>query len=106
MTVDDRLDLAVSSARDDDGDVAGFQVAADEVGVVALVGQQHAGLGTGLRHHRGITLDVRGLPTGQGDGDRQAQPVASQMDLGREATARTAQTLAFRAPFLSAPAAC
>jgi len=47
MTVHDRLDLAVSLARDDDGDVAGFQVAPDEVGVVALVGQKHARLGSG-----------------------------------------------------------
>ncbi len=105
MAVDDGLDLSVSFGGDDGDDASGRQVGKDEVGVVSLVGEQDTGLGTGLVHDRGIALHIGDLPAAQRDRDREAQSVAAEMDLGREAAARAAKTLVL-IPFFSAPAAC
>ncbi len=96
--------LSVSLGGDDGGDASGLRVGQDEVGVVYLVGQQDAGLGPGLVHDRGIAFHVGDLSAAQRDRDREAQSVAAEMDLGREATARAAKTLVL-IPFSSAPAA-
>lgn len=106
MTVDDRLDLAIALWRDDGGDSLGVQVGEDGVGVVALVAHEHLGGGAGLGHERRVAFDVGGFAAGQDDGDGQAQAVGSQMDLGREATARAAKTFALSSRFFLAPAAC
>ena len=104
MAVDDGLDLAVPPGGDDGGDVSGFQVGQDEVGVVALVGEQDARVGTGLVHHRRIALHIRDLTAAQTNRDGEALSVAAEMDLGREATSRAAKILILSPPF--APAAC
>lgn len=99
VTVDDWLNLAVSPGRDDAGDAACFKVRPDEVRIVAPVGQQHTRFRAGSGHDWSMARDVRTPGSDQGDGGRQAQAVASQMDLGREAAARTAKTVAFNALF-------
>jgi hypothetical protein len=105
MAVDDGLNLSVALGGDDGGDAPGSQVVADEVGVVSLVGEQHAGRWAGLVHNGRIALNIGDLPAAQRDRDREAQSVAAEMDLGREATARAAKTLVL-IPLFSAPAAC
>ena len=105
MAVDDGLDLAVPLGRDDGGNASRLQVGQDEVGVVSLVGEQDSRLRAGLVHDRGIAFHIGDLTAAQGDRDREAQSVAAEMDLGREATARAAKTLVL-IPFFSAPAAC
>ncbi len=106
MAIDDGLDLTVALGRDDGGDATLIEIGEDGVGVVSLIAKQHLGLGSGLGHDGRVASDVGDLATGQNHGDRQAQPVAPQMDLGREATARAAKTFAVSAPFFWAPAAC
>jgi len=105
VSVDDGLDLAVSLGRDDGSDTSGLQVGEDEVGVVSLVGEQDARRRPGLVHDRRIAFHIRDLTAAQRDRDREAQSVAAEMDLGREATTRAAKTLVL-IPFFSAPAAC
>lgn len=105
MAVDGGLNLSVTLAGDDGGDASGVEVFADEVGVVSLVGEQHAGLRAGLIHDRRVAFHIGDLPAAQRDRDREAQSVAAEMDLGREAAARAAKTLVL-IPFFSAPAAC
>lgn len=105
MAVYDGLDLSVSLGWNDGGDAAGLQVGQDEVSVVPLVGEQDAGLRAGFVHDRRIAFHIGDLPAAQRDRDREAQSVAAEVDLGREATARAAKTLVL-IPFFSAPAAC
>ena len=107
MPVDDRLDLAISLWRDDCGYASTFEVGEDGVGVVAFVGEHDLWLRAGLGHDRRIAFDVGDPAAGQNHRDRQAQAVAPQMDLGREATARAAKTLVLSSRrFFWAPAAC
>ena len=105
MAVDEGLNLSVSLGGDDVCDASVAQVLADEVGVVSLVGKQNARRGSWLAHNRAVAFHIRGLTAAQRDRDREAQSVAAEMDLGREATARAPKTLV-PAPFFSAPAAC
>ena len=105
MTVDDGLNLAVPPCGNDGDDIPGVKVGQDEVGVVSLVGEQHARLWAGFVHDRRIALHIGDLTAAQRDRDKEAQSVAAEMDLGREATARAAKTLVL-IPFFSAPAAC
>jgi len=106
MPVDDGLDLSVAFWRNDGGDAFGFEVGQDGVGVVPLVAEQHFRLWPRLGHDRTVALHVGDFAAGQDDGDRQAQAVGPQMDLGREATARAAKTFVLSARFFWAPAAC
>ena len=105
MTVDDGLNLAVPPCGNDGDDIPGVKVGQDEVGVVSLVGEQHAGSRTWLIHDRHVAFHVGDLSAAQRDRDREAESVAAEVDLGREATTRAAKTLV-RIPFFSAPAAC
>ena len=107
VAIDDGLDLAVALRRYDGGDTAILQVGEDGVGVVALVAHEHLGLWPRLGHDRCVALDVGDLAAGEDHGDRQAQAVGPQMDLGREATSRAPKTFALRSNrFFWAPAAC
>ncbi len=101
MTVDDGLDLGVSPCGNDGDDVPGAKVGQDEVGVVSLIGEPHAGLWAGFVHDRRITFHIGDLTAAQRDGDRGGQSVAAEMDLDEEATARAAKTLIL-IPFFSA----
>ena len=82
MAVNDGLDLAIALGWDDSDDSAILQVGEDGVGVVAFVAEQNLGLGSRLGHDRGIAFDVGDLSAGENHGDRQAQAVGPQMDLG------------------------
>jgi len=106
MAVDDGLDLSIAFGRDDGGDAPGLEVGQDGVGVIALVAEHDLRLGSWLVHDRAVSLYIGDLATSQNHRDRQAQAVAPQMDLGREATARAAKTFALSARFFLAPAAC
>jgi len=97
MAVDNGLDLSVALGRDDSDDALGLKVGQDGVCVVALVAHEHLRLRSRLGHDRAISPDVRDFAAGQDHRDRQAQAVAPQMDLGREATARAAKTLVLSA---------
>lgn len=105
MSVDDRLNLAVALGGNDRGDLSRSQVVADEVGVIALTGEQNARTWAGLVHDRSVALHVGNLSAAQRDRDGEAHSVAAEMDLGREGTSRTPKTLVL-IPFLSASAAC
>ena len=106
MAVDDRLNLAVAFGRDDGGDAFGLEVGEDGVCLISLVGEYHLWLWTWLRHDRAVSFDIRDFATGQGHRDREAQAIAPEMDLGREATSRAAKTFSLSARFFLAPAAC
>ena len=103
MGVDALADLA-GPAGGDDGDAApGLHVLADRIGIVAAVSQQDAG-GRSVRLHQGRVAAIVGdLAAGDLDGYGQTRAVRPEMDLGREATARTAKTLILNPPL--APAA-
>lgn len=105
MPVHGGLHLPVSLGGNDGGDASGLQVGQNEVGVVSLVGEQDARAWARFIHDRRIAFYIGDLPAAQRDRDREAQSVAAEVDLGREATARAAKTLVLF-PFFSAPAAC
>jgi hypothetical protein len=71
----------------------------------ALVGDQDFGRGTGLIHDGLIAFDIRGFARRERHRHRQVQSIGSQVDLGREATTRTAKIFARTPPFF-APAVC
>ena len=106
MAIDLALDGSITLGRDDGGGAPCVKVGQDGVSVVAFVAEQDLGLRSRLGHDRRVALHVADLAAGQDHGDRQAQAVAPQMDLGREATARAAKTFARSARFFWAPAAC
>jgi hypothetical protein len=73
------------------------QVVADGIAVVALVGDQHLRLGPRLIHHRAEALGVGGLAGCQDECDGEPETVLTEVDLGREATTRTADIVVRRA---------
>lgn len=104
MSVDDGLYLSVSLDRNNGGDASGLEVGQDEVCVVSLVSEQDARHRTRLVHDGAVACHIRDLTAAQRDRDREAESVAAEMNLGREATARAAKTLVL-IPFFSAPGA-
>jgi len=74
------------------------------LGVIALVGEGGARLHIGTKIQQQLEeWAVAGLTTGQVEGDRLAVEIALEVDLGGEATPRSAEGLALLPPF--APAA-
>lgn len=103
VAVDALADLAASAGRNDGHAAAIFHVLADRVGVIAAVGQQDA-CGRPVRLHQGSIAAVVGdLAAGDLGRYGQAHAVRAEVDLGREATSRTAKTLILNPPL--APAA-
>ncbi|MBB5751631.1 hypothetical protein GGQ63_000674 [Prosthecomicrobium pneumaticum] len=91
------LDEAIALHRDDRLGASRSEVLADGVAVVALVGDQDPrGRATFIRD-RLVALGVGGLAGGQDEGDGQAEAVGTEVDLGREATTRTADIVVRRA---------
>lgn len=88
---------AVALHRDDRLCPARPQVVADGITVVALVGDQHLRLRPRLIHHRGEALGVGSLAGCQDESDGEPETVRTEVDLGREATTRTADIVARRA---------
>ena len=72
-------------------------------GELALMYNQHFGIGVVIGHQLGIGGAVVRLAGRQRQAEGQAMDVGAEVDLGREATARAPKALAVRPPF--APAA-
>ena len=73
------------------------QIVADGIAVVALVADQHLRLRPRLIHHRAEGLGVGSLAGCQDEGDGEPETVRAEVDLGREATTRTADIVVRRA---------
>jgi len=97
------LQLAVSSGRDHGLGSHGFNVLYDGVRVVSLIGKH--GLGLVLAQQRDGLGAVIYLAAGDKKVQGQAQFIGEQMDLGRQTSSGTPQSLV-RAPFLRPVAAC
>jgi hypothetical protein len=97
------LYLAVSSGRDHSFGSHGFNMLYDCVRIVALVGQH--GLGLVLAQQLDSLGAVIHLAAGDKKVQGQAQFIGEQMDLGRQTSSGTPQSLV-RAPFLRPVAAC
>lgn len=63
-----------------------FHVLADEVCIIALVGEQDFCGWTFLFHERAIALEVRDLAACESKTYREAQSIDAEMDIGRKAT--------------------
>ena len=84
--IDRQLDQAVPLSRDHRDTAAPFHIFANEVSVVALVGEQYLGCWPIGVHDRQIALEVGDLAAGQRERYGQAQRIDAEMDLGRKAT--------------------
>ena len=69
----------------------------DRIGVVAPVGHHDLGLAA-VQQRQGFG-ELSGLPAGQPEGDRFAQAVGQQVNLGTQSTSGTPQSLIFAPPF-------
>jgi len=98
------LDFAVPSAWDDGCSSKAFDLGHDRGGVIAFVGEHDLGL-TAFEQMDGLGV-LAGLPGCKPKGDRITQTVGQQMDLRRQSTSGTPQSLVFGAPFLRPVAAC
>ena len=96
--------LLVRLGRDDGNDAARACGLAVGLAGIAFVADGRAWIDVGAEPEQdGKVRRIGFLAAGQVEGDRMAVEVSLQMDLGREAAARTAERLAFLPPF--APAA-
>lgn len=97
------LQLPVGFGRHDGHRSHGLDVVENRLTIVALVGQHPSGLAVSQQSHRlGAVID---LPCGDEEVDGQAQFIGQQVDLRRQASSGTPQSLVF-APFLRPVAAC
>lgn len=103
LAVDGHAQLAGFPHRDHWHDVSILHSFANSVSVIATIRQQDAGLGQVGVHDQIEAQIVRGLARCDVRPHGQASTIDAEVDLGREATARTAKTLS-RSPPL-APAA-
>lgn len=84
--INGQLDQPVALGRDHRGAAALFHIFANEVSIIALVGNQHLGRWSIGIHDRHISFEVGGFPAGQRHRYGQAQRIDAEMDLGRKAT--------------------
>lgn len=84
--IDRDLQKPVAFGGDHGEAAALLHVLADEVGIIALVGKQDFCRRSLLFHERAVSLVIRDFPACQGEGDREAQSIDAEMDLGRKAT--------------------
>ena len=84
--IDRQLDEAVALGRDHCGAAAPLHIFANEVSIIALVGEQHLGRWSIGIHHRHIALEVADFTACQRHRYGQAQRIDAEMDFGREAT--------------------
>lgn len=103
LAVDGDVQLSALPHRYDRHDVACFHGSANVVRVIAPIRQQDGRLGQVVGHDEVEAPIVRRLAGRDLGSHGQACRIDAQMDLGREATSRTAETLARSPPF--APAA-
>ena len=81
----------------------GFDLPAQPVGIVGLVGEHNGALAQ-MPEQPGGDRAIAGLPRGQDQFDRQAMGIGQSVDLGRQPAARAAHT-AIRVTFFEL-AAC
>ena len=84
--IDGQLDQPVALGRDHGDAAAPFHVFANEVSVIAFVGEQHFGSWPIGLHDRQIAFVIGDFAAGQREGYGQAQRIDAEMDLGRKAT--------------------
>ena len=84
--IDGQLDQPVALGRDHGGAATPLHIFANEVSIIALVGEQHFGCWPIGIHDRQIAFVVGDFAAGQGEGYGQAQRIDAEMDLGRKAT--------------------
>ena len=84
--IDRQLHQPVPLGRDDSDAAALFHIFANEVSVIAFVGEQHLGCWPVGIHDRQIAFIIGDFASGQGKSYGQAHRIDAQMDLGRKAT--------------------
>lgn len=94
--------LAVAAAGDDRRRALGAQGLAQPVGVIAPVGDQ-ALAADGVPEQQVGTLQVGGVARCQRKPERPSEDIDERVDLRRPATARDANGLGLRSPFLAPP---
>ncbi len=99
-----RRALAVALCRNDGLDPSLRQLLANDVGIVALVGQQGFNFVGDHPQQRHEAVDIVRFSTRQDEAERAALSVATGVELGGEAAARSAKRLGFLSP-LFMPAA-
>ena len=85
-TIDWNLNEPVSLRRDHGKSTAPSHIIANEISVIAFVGQQHFGGWAFRIHDRHIALVVRDLASCQSNRYGKAQRIDAEMDFGRKAT--------------------
>jgi len=101
--VDGDLDFAAAAHGNDGNAASFFDVGAQAVGVIALVGDKHFRVGRFGVHHEVIALVVRDFSAGDFRRDREPFGVRPEVDFRGEAALRAAETFFLSPPF--APAA-
>lgn len=91
--------LAVPAPRNDRLDAACDEVVADDVAVVALVGEQGAGRRIGQRHQRVVAFAVRGFAGREVEGERSALGISDTVNFTGEPAPRAAKRLFAGPPF-------
>ena len=84
--IDRQLDQGISLGRDHGDAAAPLHIFANEVSVIALVGQQDFRLGAVGIHDRQIAFVIGDFTAAQGESYGQAQRIDAEMDFGRKAT--------------------
>ena len=84
--IDRQLDKPVALGRDHCDATAPFHIFANEVSIIALVGEQYLGCRPVGIHDRQIALEVRDFAAGQRERYGQAHRIDAEMNFGREAT--------------------
>ena len=84
--IDGKLDQPVPLGWDHRDAAAPFHIFANEVSVIAFVGQQHLGCWPVSIHNRQIAFVIGDFTAGQRERYGQAQRIDAEMDLGRKAT--------------------
>ena len=85
-SIDRQLDQPVALGRDHRSAATPLHIFANEVSIIALVGQQHLGRWPIGVHDRHIALEVGSFAACQRHRYGQAQRIDAEMDLGRKAT--------------------
>ena len=94
----------MAARRDDDLSAHRFDVGDDGAGVIAAVGDNRLRRAA-CEQRQGLRL-FGGLSRGQAKGQRLAETVGEQVDLGAQSASASPQSLVFGAPFLRPAAAC
>ena len=96
--VDFDLNAPVLFRRDDRRAAALLDIGADFVGIISAIGQQHLGSRRIFFHQWLVAFDIVGFARRERCSDREAVRVGAEMDLGREATSRTAKSVSLNPP--------